>query len=114
MLEVVSKNSDHLTGAVASCIMAASVRILDVEGLFCASRNLARGSIGACPRRSKKHVRRQDNMKKYVCDPCGYEYDPAVGDPDSGIAPGTAFEDLPEDWVCPFCGASKDDFSPVD
>ena len=43
-------------------------------------------------------------MKKYVCEPCGYEYDPAVGDPDNGIAPGTAFEDLPDDWVCPICG----------
>ncbi len=43
-------------------------------------------------------------MKKYVCDPCGYEYDPAVGDPDNGIAAGTAFEDLPADWVCPLCG----------
>ncbi len=38
-------------------------------------------------------------MKKYVCEPCGYVYDPEVGDPDSGIAPGTAFEDIPEDWV---------------
>ncbi len=53
-------------------------------------------------------------MKKYVCGVCGYEYDPAAGDPDSGIAPGTAFEDLPEDWVCPVCGASKADFAPAD
>ena len=53
-------------------------------------------------------------MKKYICGPCGYEYDPAVGDPDNGIAPGTAFEDLPEDWVCPVCGASKEEFSPVE
>ena len=51
---------------------------------------------------------RRLTMQKYVC---GYEYDPAAGDPDSGIAPGTAFEDLPEDWVCPVCGASKSDFS---
>ena len=50
-------------------------------------------------------------MQKYVCNVSGYEYDPAAGDPDSGIAPGTAFEDLPEDWVCPVCGASKSDFS---
>ncbi len=50
-------------------------------------------------------------MKKYVCDVCGYEYDPEVGDPDSGIAPGTAFEDLPDDWVCPICGVGKDQFS---
>ena len=53
-------------------------------------------------------------MSKYVCDPCGYEYDPAVGDPDSGIAPGTVFEDLPDDWVCPVCGATKDMFSKMD
>jgi rubredoxin/flavin reductase (DIM6/NTAB) family NADH-FMN oxidoreductase RutF len=50
-------------------------------------------------------------MKKYVCSVCGYEYDPAVGDPDGGIAPGTAFEDIPEDWVCPVCGVSKDQFN---
>jgi len=50
------------------------------------------------------------NMKKYVCTVCGYEYDPEVGDPDGGIEPGTAFEDIPEDWVCPLCGASKDLF----
>ena len=49
-------------------------------------------------------------MKKYVCGPCGYVYDPAVGDPDSGIAPGTPFKALPEDWVCPVCGAAKVDF----
>lgn len=50
-------------------------------------------------------------MKKYVCDPCGYEYDPEIGDPENGVAPGTAFEDLPEDWVCPICGMGKDVFS---
>ena len=49
-------------------------------------------------------------MKKYVCGPCGYVYDPTVGDPDSGIAPGTPFEALPEDWVCPVCGAATADF----
>ena len=49
-------------------------------------------------------------MKKYQCGPCGYIYDPEVGDPDSGIAPGTAFEDLPDDWCCPLCGVTKDMF----
>ncbi|MCG8635056.1 MAG: rubredoxin [Desulfobacterales bacterium] len=49
-------------------------------------------------------------MDKYVCSPCGYVYDPADGDPDNDIDPGTAFEDLPEDWCCPICGASKDEF----
>ena len=53
-------------------------------------------------------------MKKYVCDPCGYIYYPELGDPDSGIAPGTAFEDIPEDWVCPICGVGKDLFSVVE
>lgn len=50
-------------------------------------------------------------MKKYVCDICGYVYDPAEGDPENGIEAGTAFEDLPEDWVCPLCKVDKDNFS---
>jgi rubredoxin len=50
-------------------------------------------------------------VKKYVCNACGYVYDPAYGDPDNGIAAGTAFEDLPDDWVCPQCGVGKDEFS---
>ena len=49
----------------------------------------------------------------YECDPCGYVYDPAVGDPDNGVEPGTEFTDLPDDWVCPVCGASKDEFKPA-
>ncbi len=51
-------------------------------------------------------------MKKYVCNVCGYVYDPALGDPDGGIEPGTKFEDLPDNWVCPVCGADKTNFSP--
>jgi rubredoxin len=53
-------------------------------------------------------------MKKYECDVCGYVYDPAKGDPESGVAPGTAFEDLPDDWTCPECGAGVDQFSPLE
>jgi rubredoxin len=52
-------------------------------------------------------------MDKYECIPCGYIYDPAVGDPESGIAPGTPFEALPEDWVCPVCGVPKEEFQKV-
>jgi rubredoxin len=52
-------------------------------------------------------------MKKYICDVCGYIYDPALGDEDNGAAPGTPFENLPNGWVCPVCGAGKDAFSPV-
>lgn len=53
-------------------------------------------------------------MKKYICDLCGYVYDPERGDPDEGVAPGTDFADLPDTWTCPICGASKDDFSIMD
>lgn len=49
-------------------------------------------------------------MDRYVCGPCGYVYDPAEGDPDNGIDPGTSFDDLPDDWECPICGAEKADF----
>jgi len=50
-------------------------------------------------------------MQKYVCSVCGYVYDPAEGDPDHGVAPGTAWESVSEDWVCPVCGVNKDQFN---
>jgi rubredoxin len=52
--------------------------------------------------------------KKYECQICGFIYDPEEGDPDANIELGTSFEDLPEDWVCPICGATKQEFSPID
>lgn len=52
-------------------------------------------------------------MKKYMCGDCDYVYDPAVGDPAHGVPAGTAFEDLPDDWECPDCNATKDDFFPL-
>lgn len=52
-------------------------------------------------------------MQKYQCQVCGYIYDPAQGDPDNGVAAGTAFEKLPDTWVCPLCGVEKDSFSPM-
>jgi rubredoxin len=54
--------------------------------------------------------RRTSSMQKYVCTVCGYIYDPAQGDSAGGVKPGTPFEKLPADWVCPVCGAGKDDF----
>jgi rubredoxin len=51
-------------------------------------------------------------VQKFICNECDYIYDPAVGDPDSGIEPGTAFINIPDDWVCPQCGAKKSDFEP--
>jgi rubredoxin len=53
-------------------------------------------------------------MAKWECMVCGYVYDPAVGDPDAGIEPGTPFEALPDDWVCPDCGADKDMFEELE
>lgn len=53
-------------------------------------------------------------MEKYVCDICGYVYDPAEGDSSQNIAPNTPFEDLPDDWVCPECGVGKDLFTKLD
>ncbi len=53
-------------------------------------------------------------MRSYECGVCGYVYDPEVGDPDTGVVAGTSFDDLPDDWQCPVCGAAKDEFYPVE
>jgi rubredoxin len=58
----------------------------------------------------KIFYKEEKTMKKWTCVICGYEYDPAQGDPGNGIAPDTAFENLPDSWVCPICGAGKDQF----
>jgi len=72
---------------------------------------------GTTPKTAPSYVEDKDIKKegdaklaKYKCGVCGYVYDPEKGDPESEIAPGTPFEDLPDDWVCPVCGASKDEF----
>ncbi|NLB21127.1 MAG: rubredoxin [Clostridium sp.] len=53
-------------------------------------------------------------MKSYLCTVCGYIYDPALGDPDNGVEPGTGWDDVPEDWVCPLCGVPKELFDVID
>ncbi|WP_192902830.1 rubredoxin [Pelotomaculum propionicicum] len=74
-------------------------------------QQVKKGSVPpSAPTFNKKEEEKKTSSGKYVCSVCGYVYDPAVGDPDSGIAPGTPFEDLPDDWVCPVCGAGKKDF----
>lgn len=52
-----------------------------------------------------------NSSQRWICEACGWVYDPADGDPDSGIAPGTPFEEIPADWSCPVCGARKSDFT---
>ena len=68
---------------------------------------------GKAPMTAPTYIKEEKEVKKmdkYVCTVCGYVYDPKVGDPDSGIKPGTPFEELPDNWTCPVCGASKDAF----
>ena len=68
---------------------------------------------GSTPKTAPSYIEKKKEvikMDKYECSVCGYIYDPEMGDPDGGIAPGTPFEDIPDDWQCPVCGASKDEF----
>ncbi len=63
----------------------------------------------------KKQNKKEDmKMTKYVCSACDYVYDPEQGDPDSDIAPGTPFEDIPDDWECPVCGVGKEEFEKME
>ena len=57
---------------------------------------------------------KQEQAQLWICESCGFIYDPAEGDPDGGVPPGTAFEDIPDDWMCPVCGAQKRDFAPLE
>ncbi|NQS75858.1 MAG: High molecular weight rubredoxin [Peptococcaceae bacterium] len=77
-------------------------------------QQVKRGSIPPAAPAFTKNTGGDTMNDKYVCKVCGYVYDPAIGDPDSGIAPGTAFADVPDDWVCPLCGVGKDDFEKQD
>lgn len=61
----------------------------------------------------KETIKRNDVLKKYRCKVCGYIYEPEKGDPDNGIKPGTPFQDVPEDWVCPECGVNKNQFEEI-
>jgi rubredoxin len=60
---------------------------------------------------SHRRGKGSQTMQQYVCQVCGYTYDPAQGDPDNGIQPGTPFENLPDGYACPLCGAGKDQFA---
>jgi flavin reductase (DIM6/NTAB) family NADH-FMN oxidoreductase RutF/rubredoxin len=72
---------------------------------------------GTTPKTAPSYIEERkeevSKMGKYQCSVCGYIYDPELGDPDGGIKPGTPFEEIPDDWVCPVCGASKDQFEKI-
>ncbi|WXG46794.1 MAG: flavin reductase [Candidatus Atabeyarchaeum deiterrae] len=74
----------------------------------------AKGMSKKAPAAKPAKAAAQPKMSKYKCSVCGYIYDPAQGDPDSGVKPGTPFENLPDDWVCPVCGAAKTEFEKLD
>jgi flavin reductase (DIM6/NTAB) family NADH-FMN oxidoreductase RutF/rubredoxin len=73
---------------------------------------------GTTPKTAPSYIEERketvSKMAKYKCTVCGYIYDPEAGDPDGGIKPGTPFEQIPDDWVCPVCGASKDQFEKIE
>ena len=73
---------------------------------------------GTTPKTAPVYIERKKEvatkMAKYECTVCGYVYDPKLGDPDGGITPGTPFEEIPDDWVCPVCGAAKSDFEKIE
>jgi flavin reductase (DIM6/NTAB) family NADH-FMN oxidoreductase RutF/rubredoxin len=73
---------------------------------------------GTTPKTAPSYIEERkekvSKMAKYECTVCGYIYDPELGDPDGGIKPGTPFEEIPDDWVCPVCGASKDQFEKLE
>jgi flavin reductase (DIM6/NTAB) family NADH-FMN oxidoreductase RutF/rubredoxin len=71
---------------------------------------------GTAPKTAPTYIKEEEvkKMAKYRCTVCGYIYDPEKGDPDGGIAPGTPFEEIPDDWACPVCGAAKSDFEKVE
>ncbi len=72
---------------------------------------------GTTPKTAASYIEERKELKpkmaKYQCSVCGYIYDPELGDPDGGIKPGTPFEEIPDDWVCPVCGVSKDQFEKI-
>jgi flavin reductase (DIM6/NTAB) family NADH-FMN oxidoreductase RutF/rubredoxin len=72
---------------------------------------------GVTPKTAPSYIEEKEastKMAKYKCTVCGWVYDPEIGDPDGGIAPGTPFEKIPDDWVCPVCGAAKSDFEKIE
>ena len=104
----------EITFSVSERLLVCSIAVAHSLNERSGKKEAQPGRLWRRPRPSaataKEKYGREGHMKKYVCDICGYVYDPAVGDEEGGIAPGTAFEDLPEDWVCPLCQEGKEVF----
>ncbi|MBI4835213.1 MAG: flavin reductase [Planctomycetes bacterium] len=116
----VIKSVDVVTHTVFIGKVVNAEVIQDEEGMtYCYYHEVKKGKA---PSTAPTYVAAVDNapkqkegtkMDKYVCKVCGYIYDPEKGDPDSGIKPGTAFQNIPDDWVCPVCGVGKSEFEKV-
>lgn len=93
-------------------VTAAEVLKEGIPMTYAYYQQVKRGSVPkTAPAYTPKKEEKAVPMEKYVCNVCGYVYDPAVGDPEGGVAPGTPFEKLPEDWTCPVCGVGKEEFA---
>ncbi len=93
-------------------ITNAEVFIEGVPMTYAYYQQVKRGTVPpTAPNYVPKQAKENEKMNSYVCNVCGYVYDPAKGDPENGVAPGTPFDKLPDDWTCPVCSAGKDEFS---
>jgi rubredoxin len=105
-----------LSAAMVVCLMAPQYAAQRPRGQEFVEQTLAEpaklSTMGVCFQTSL-YPPKEHSMTKYRCTICDYIYDPAAGDPGSGVAPGTPFEELPSDWVCPLCGADTSCFEPA-
>ena len=101
---------DSLTPGEKNCEQQAIGDLFRKKGKAPKNAPTYKGDVKVQDARDEKSV--EVTMQKYVCNVCGYVYDPAKGDPEGNIPSGTPFEKLPDDWTCPVCGASKSEFSP--
>ena len=125
MCIICSKKDDRFTGCIVNTIfqivpepLMVAVSVNKKSLTYPYYRDVKQGRT---PRTATTYIEKKTisgqgakEMKKYKCLMCGYIYDPAVGDPDNGVEANTAFENLPDDWVCPDCGVGKDEFEPAE
>ncbi|NMM64974.1 High molecular weight rubredoxin [Clostridium sp. P21] len=111
----VEKEIDVLTHTIFICKVVNAELIKDVDAMtYKYYQDIKRGKIlkpaVSYDENKVESINATSDMPQYICSVCGYIYDPAVGDPDSGILPGTLFENIPDNWTCPICGVTKDNF----
>ncbi|OBR89701.1 high molecular weight rubredoxin [Clostridium ragsdalei P11] len=111
----VEKEIDVLTHTIFICKVLNAELLNDVEQItYKYYQDIKRGkSLKVETNIQQNKNETSENTGKYECTVCGYIYDPAVGDPDSGIPAGTPFENIPNDWTCPICGVTKDNFKQI-